>query len=67
MTKSMSPNRPTTQELEDWCEMLMRWTARQPAIGYWDSIWSKFEEEYPPVAAEMKEWLKRQHGHGVMT
>ena len=63
---SMSPNRPTTQELEDWCEMLMRYLMRYEVARVWPKstpvfAWQKFKEAYPPVAAEMEEWLERQH------
>jgi hypothetical protein len=44
-------------ELEDWCEMLMRWIARYKDMYAWDD----FRAEYPPVAAEMEEWLERRH------
>jgi hypothetical protein len=62
---TLSPNRPTTQELEDWCEMLMRWMARHECDDMRGrdpiSYWQEFVREYPPVAAEMEAWLERQH------
>ena len=64
VTKPMSPNRPTIQELEDWCEMLMRYMMRHEIgkiHGKPMSLWHSFQVDYPPVAAEMEEWLERRH------
>jgi len=51
-------------ELEDYLEMLMRYTQRYDihmGSGYYITFWAKFKLEYPYAADDMEKWLEGRH------